>query len=62
MTEVIQPKMTSVVSRPFSKKLEYYCLVESTKIENAIVPYKTVQSESNTKADRMWSNRWNYQN
>ena len=35
------------------KKLEYRFLVESTKIENALFPYKTAVSEANVKTNRM---------
>ena len=40
-------------NKTFFKKLEYYSLVESTKIENASFPYKTTISESNVKTNRM---------
>ena len=40
-------------TKTFFKKLEYYFLVESTKIENASFPYKTTISESNVKTNRM---------
>ena len=40
-------------NKTFFKKLEYYFLVESTKIENASFPYKTTISESNVKTNRM---------
>ena len=33
--------------------MEYSFLVESTKIENAIFPNKTVLSEANVKTNRM---------
>ena len=33
--------------KTFFKKLEYRCLVESTKIEKATFPYETTQSEAN---------------
>ena len=35
------------------QKLEYRFLVENTKIENILFPYKTVISESNVKANRI---------
>ena len=38
--------------KTFFKKLE---VVESTRIENAKFPYKTAQSETNFKANRMGS-------
>ena len=39
--------------KPFFKKLEYRYLVESTKIENALFPYKTAISEASVKTNRM---------
>ena len=36
----------------FFKKLEYGFLVESTKIENALFPYKTAIPEANVKTNR----------
>ena len=42
----------------FLKKLGYRFLYESTRIENAIFPYKTAQSEANVKINRMGSTRW----
>ena len=42
------------------KKLEYYFLVESTKIENVTFPYKTTLSEANVKTNRMASRKWNH--
>ena len=33
--------------------MEYSFLIESTKIENATFPYKTVLSEANVKTNRM---------
>ena len=44
----------------FCKKLEYRFLVESTKIENASSPYKTIMSEASVKANRMVSTKWAY--
>ena len=41
-------------------KLEYQFLVESNKIENAILLHKTVISEANVKTNRMGSTKWNY--
>ena len=35
----------------FFKNLEYHFLVESTKIENALFPYKTAKSEANVKIE-----------
>ena len=36
-------------TKTFFKKLEYRFLLESTKIKNASVPYKTALSEPNVK-------------
>ena len=47
-------------TKTFFKKLEYRSLVESTKIENASFPYKTVMSEANVKSNRMVSTQWTY--
>ena len=47
-------------TKTFFKKLEYYFLVESTKIENASFPYKTTISESNVKTNRMVNTKWTY--
>ena len=44
----------------YFKKLEYYFLVESTKIENTSFPYKTAISEANVKTNRMVSTKWTY--
>ena len=44
----------------FLKKLEYHFLVESTKIQSASFPYKTVLSEANVKTNRMVSKKWTY--
>ena len=45
----------------FFKKLEYHFLVESTKIENASFPDKTVTSEANVQTNRMVTTKWTYQ-
>ena len=42
------------------KKLEYRFLVESTKIENALFPYKTAMSEAYVKTNRIASTKWTY--
>ena len=42
------------------KKLEGHILGGSTKIENAIFPYKTSLSEVNVKTNRMWSTKEPY--
>ena len=44
----------------YFKKLEYRFLVESTKNEYATFTYKTTQSESNVKTNRMESTNWTY--
>ena len=42
------------------KKLEHRFLVESTKIDNIILPYKTAVPEANVKTNRMGSTKWVY--
>ena len=42
------------------KKLEYHFLVENTKIENAIFPYKTALSEANVKTNKIGKTKWTY--
>ena len=42
------------------KNLEYRFLVESTKIENVPLSYKTVKSEANVETNRMVSTKWTY--
>ena len=39
--------------RSLTSNLENSFLVESTKIENALLPYKTTISEANVKTNRM---------
>ena len=46
----------------FLKKLEYYFLVEATKIENATFRYKTDLLETNFVTNRMGSKKWTYFN
>ena len=48
------------ITKKFFKKLEYVFLVESIKIENATLPYKTALSEANIKTNRMESTKWSY--
>ena len=48
------------ITKNFFKKLEYVFLVESIKIENATLPYKTALSEANIKTNRMESTKWSY--
>ena len=42
------------------KKLEYRFLIEITKIENALLPYKTALSEAIVKTNRMGSTKWTH--
>ena len=42
------------------KKLEFYFLVESTKIDNITFLYKTALSEANVKTNRMGSTKLTY--
>ena len=44
-------------TKAFFKKLEYYFLVESTKIENTPFPFKTALSEANVKTNSMANKR-----
>ena len=44
----------------FLKKLGYHFLVESTKIENVSLLYKTAISEANVITDRMVCTKWTY--
>ena len=46
--------------KTFFKKLEYRFLVESTKIENELFPFKTVTSEADVKTNRTASTKWTY--
>ena len=46
--------------KTFFKNLGYCLLVESTKIENASFPYKTVISEANVKTNGMVIVKWIY--
>ena len=43
------------------QKLEYRFLVESTKIENALFPYKTLISEAKVQTNKMVTTKWTYQ-
>ena len=56
--EQFQIKKTK--KRKFFEKLEYWFLVESTKIDNITFPYKTVLSEANVKTNRMGSTKLTY--
>ena len=46
--------------KPVFKKLEYRFLVESSKIENTSLPYKTAILEANVKTNRMVSTKSSY--
>ena len=46
--------------KTFFEELDYRFLVESTKIENAIFPYKTALSEANVKTNGMRSIKWTF--
>ena len=43
------------------KKLEYCFLVETTKIESTLFPFKTALSEANVKTNSMATTKWTYQ-
>ena len=47
-------------TKTFLKKLEDRFLVESTMIENATIPHKTVLSKANAKTNRMKIRKWTY--
>ena len=47
-------------TKTFSKKLEHFFLVESTKIESASFPYQTGISEANVRTKRIVSKKWTY--
>ena len=49
-------------TKNFSRKLECCFLVESTKIESTLFPYKTALSEVNVKTNRIGSTKWSYCN
>ena len=46
--------------KTFFKKLKYFFLVESIKIENTSFLYKTAEWEANVKANKMMSTKWTY--
>ena len=48
-------------TKTFFKKLEYRFLVETTKIENTLFPFKTALSETNVKTNKMATRKWTYQ-
>ena len=47
-------------TKAFFKNLEYRFLVETTKIENTLFPFKTALSEANVKTNRMATTKWTY--
>ena len=47
-------------TKTYFKKLEYCVLVETTKIENTLFPFKTALSEANIKTNRMVTTKWTY--
>ena len=47
-------------TKAFFKNLEYRFLVETTKIENTLFPFKTALSEANVKTNRMVTTKWIY--
>ena len=47
-------------TKTFYKKLEYRFLVETTKIENTLFPFKTALSEANVKTNRIVTAKWTY--
>ena len=49
------------LKKSLKKKLEYRFLVESTVIENATFPYKTVLSKVNIKTSIIKNMKWSYQ-
>ena len=40
--------------------MDYRCLIESTKIGNALFPYKTSTSEANVKTHGMVTLKWTF--
>ena len=46
--------------KTFFKKLQYQFLVETSKIENILFPFKTALSEVNRKTNRMATIKWAY--
>ena len=47
-------------TKTFYKKLEYHFLVETTKIENTLFPFKTALSETNVTTNRIATAKWMY--
>ena len=53
-------KQIFLKTKTFFKKLDYRFSVESTKIGNALFPFKTTIPEDNVKTNRMVSTKWTY--
>ena len=53
-------KQISWKTKIYFKKLENRFLVETSKIENTSLPFKTALSEANVKTDRMVTTKWTY--
>ena len=47
-------------TKTFFTKLKYRFLAESTKIENALFPYKTAISKANVTTKKMVTTKWTY--
>ena len=47
-------------TKTFLKKLEYFFLVETTKIETTSFPFKTALLEANVKTNRKMIPKWTY--
>ena len=47
-------------TKAFFKKLKYFFLVKTTKIENTLFPFETALSEANVKTDRMATTKSTY--
>ena len=54
-------KQSFCQTKNFFKKLEYRFLVETTKIESTLFPFKTALSEANVKTNSMATTKWAYQ-
>ena len=47
-------------TKTFFTKLKYRFFAESTKIENALFPYKTAISKANVTTKKMVTTKWTY--
>ena len=47
-------------TKTYLKKLEYCFLVETTKIQSTLFPFKTALSEANVKTNGMATTKWTY--